>query len=107
MSYALGLGAGRPAPAAIAAFSGFLPTVEGFELDLDDRRGLEVAIGHGIHDSVIGVGFGREARDRLTAAGASVVYHESAMDHAIDPGFLERLGPWVDEVVDRTTAARP
>src|SRR3954449_10018014 len=48
MSYALGLGAGRPAPAGLLAFSGFMPTVEGFELDLSDREGLPVAIGHGI-----------------------------------------------------------
>ena len=47
MSYAVGLGAGRPAPAGIVALSGFMPTVEGFELDLSDRSGLPVAIGHG------------------------------------------------------------
>jgi phospholipase/carboxylesterase len=34
MSYALGLGAGRPAPAAILALSGFIPSVDGFEVDL-------------------------------------------------------------------------
>src|SRR5579863_6282804 len=31
MSYALGLGPGRPAPAGILAFSGFIPAVEGWE----------------------------------------------------------------------------
>src|ERR671910_2479973 len=40
MSYALGLGAGRPAPAGVLAFSGFVPMVEGFELDLEGRRAL-------------------------------------------------------------------
>src|SRR5205807_1563228 len=44
MSYALGLGAGRPRPAAIIALSGFIPTVEGFELDLS-RPLPPVAIG--------------------------------------------------------------
>ena len=38
MSYAFGLGAERPRPAGIIALSGFMPTVEGFELDLDGRR---------------------------------------------------------------------
>ena len=47
MSYALGLGAGRPQPAGILALSGFMPTVEGFDLDLADRSDLSVAIGHG------------------------------------------------------------
>ena len=35
MSYALGLAAGRPAPRALLAMSGFMPVVEGLELDLD------------------------------------------------------------------------
>src|SRR5215218_7130665 len=35
MSYSLGLAAERPAPAGILAFSGFIPTVEGWEPDLD------------------------------------------------------------------------
>ena len=34
MTYSLGLGSGRPRPAALAVFSSFLPTVAGFELDL-------------------------------------------------------------------------
>ena len=34
MSYALGLGGDRPAPAGILAFSGFVPTVEGWQPDL-------------------------------------------------------------------------
>ena len=34
MTYALGLGPGRPRPAALLALSGFIPDVEGCELDL-------------------------------------------------------------------------
>src|SRR6478735_7255073 len=33
MSYSLGLGPDRPAPAGIMAFSGFIPTVEGWQPD--------------------------------------------------------------------------
>ncbi len=33
MSYALSLGRGWPAPAGVIALSGFIPTVEGFEVD--------------------------------------------------------------------------
>ena len=91
MSYALGLGPGRPRPAGIMALSGFLPTVEGFDLDLAGARDLPVAIGHGTHDPVISVEFGRDARDRLTAAGADVTYRESPMPHTIDPQFLREL----------------
>jgi phospholipase/carboxylesterase len=93
MSYALGLGPGRPRPAGIMALSSFIPTVDGFELG--DATGLPVAIGHGTYDPVIGVQFGREARDRLTEAGADVTYRESPMPHAIDPRFLGELPDWV------------
>ena len=38
MSYALGLGADRPAPAGILAFSGFVPIVDGWQPDLASRQ---------------------------------------------------------------------
>jgi len=93
MTYAFGLGADRPRPAGLIALSGFIPTVEGFELG--DPTGLPVAIGHGIYDPVIGVQFGRWARERLEQAGADVTYRESPMAHTIDPGYLDELRGWV------------
>ncbi|MDX6666890.1 MAG: phospholipase/carboxylesterase [Solirubrobacteraceae bacterium] len=102
MAYALGLGRGRPAPAGILALSGFMPTVEGFELDLDNREGFPVAIGHGTLDQVIGVEWGRDARDRLTAAGADVLYREYPTPHTIDPRELPTFTEWV-----RKTLAAP
>lgn len=105
MSYALALGAGRPSPAALLAFSGFIPTVDGFELDLSARRGLSVAIGHGTQDPVIPVQFGRDARRRLVQAGARVLYRESPMFHAIDPLFLQVLRNWLSEVIQGVPAA--
>jgi phospholipase/carboxylesterase len=107
MSYALGLGAGRPRPAAIMALSGFIPEVEGFELDLGKAAGLPVAIGHGTHDPVISVDFGRDARDRLTAAGADVTYRESPMAHTIDPRFLSELPAWLRHALDSAAAEQP
>ena len=88
MSYALSLAAGRPPPAAILAMSGFLPTVEGFEPALADRAGLPVFISHGAYDGVIGVEWGRDARDRLAAAGLDVTYREDPVDHTIAPGAI-------------------
>jgi phospholipase/carboxylesterase len=100
MTYALGLGKGRPKPAALLAFSGFVPTVEGFELDLEGRL-PHVAIGHGVYDQVIGVEWGLRARDLLTEAGAEVLYREYPLPHAIDPGFLAELQPWLAESLAR------
>jgi phospholipase/carboxylesterase len=97
MSYAAGLGAGRPAPAGLLALSGFMPTVEGFELDLSGREGFPVAIGHGIHDPVISVEFGRDARARLEAAGAEVLYREAPVMHGLDPSFIATLQDWLVE----------
>lgn len=99
MSWALGLGRGRPAPAGIVGLSGFIPIVDGFDVDLSGRKGFRAAIGHGAHDQVIGVEWGRQARDLLTAAGADVLYRESPITHSIDPGFLEELRPWLAETI--------
>ena len=102
MSYALALGIGRPRPAGVLALSGFIPTVEGFELDLAGCAGLPVAIGHGTHDPVIGVEWGRDARDRLTTAGLAVTYREYPLPHMVDPGFLDELRRgWLVEALGR------
>lgn len=100
MSYALGLGADRPAPGGILALSGFMPTVDGFEIDLEGREGFPVAIGHGVGDPVIGIEWGRDARERLTDAGAAVTYAEYPLPHMVDPGYLDDLRrSWVPEVL--------
>jgi phospholipase/carboxylesterase len=99
MSYALGLGADRPAPAGIVALSGFLPRVPGFQLDLDSRAELPVAIGHGTQDPVIGVEYGREARKLLSEGGLDVTWRESPMMHGVDPGYLAELAGWLREAV--------
>jgi len=100
MTYAAGLGAGRPSPAALIALSGFIPAVEAFELDLSSRAGLPVAIGHGTFDPIIPAQFGREASERLEAAGLDVAYLESPMAHSVDPEFLRELAPWIRAILE-------
>jgi phospholipase/carboxylesterase len=95
MSYALSLGAGRTAPPALIALSGFIPQVEGFELALETHAQLPVAIGHGALDPIIPVEFGREAAKRLGEAGFHVIYRETPMGHTVDPAFLDELRPWL------------
>ena len=65
MSYAVGLGEGRPVPAGLLAFSGFVPTVDGWFAELEGREGLGVAIHHGANDPIISVEFARRARELL------------------------------------------
>jgi phospholipase/carboxylesterase len=98
MAHSLGEGTDRPRPAGVIALSGFIPQVEGWELG--DVTGLPLAIGHGTYDPVISVDFGRDARDRLTSAGADVTYRESPMAHTIDPAFLAELRGWVSARVE-------
>jgi phospholipase/carboxylesterase len=93
MAYAFALGKGRPRPAALIALSGFIPTVDGFELDLSEIP--PVAIGHGTYDPIISVEFGRRARQLLEEVGASVLYREYPLPHAIDPSFLIELRAWL------------
>ncbi len=95
MSYALGLGGGRPRPAAIIALSGFVPRVEGFAIDLDGLDGYPVAIAHGSLDPVIPVEFGREAKTMLEDAGAAVLYRETPVPHTIDPAVVRDLRSFV------------
>ena len=90
MSYALGLGKGRPRPAALLALSGFIPTVDGWEPDLEPPF-PPIAIVHGEYDPVISVEFARSARDVLEEAGADVLYREVPVDHTIDPAVLPEL----------------
>jgi phospholipase/carboxylesterase len=97
MAYSFSLGRGRPRPAALIALSSFIPTVEGFELDLAEIP--PVAIGHGTFDPIIPVEFGRQARRPLEEAGASVLYREYPLPHAIDPGFLGELRPWLEDAL--------
>jgi phospholipase/carboxylesterase len=101
MSYSLGLGPDRPAPAGILAFSGFIPVVDGWEPDV--QRDTRVFIAHGRRDPVIGVEFARRARELLH--GRDVEYHESDAAHHIDPAHVPAAIAWVRDVVPDAAAA--
>jgi phospholipase/carboxylesterase len=95
MSYALGLDGGRPAPAGILAFSGFVPVVDGWEPSLGDRSTLRAFVAHGRHDPVMEVGFARRARELLESGGVPVEYHESGAAHHIDPAHMPAAVDWL------------
>ena len=99
MSYAMGLGADRPAVAGILAFSGFVPTVEGWEPQLADRTGTRAFVSHGRRDPIIGVEFAERARELLEAGGLDVTYRESDLGHQIDPAHLREASAWLGETV--------
>src|SRR5918994_805365 len=49
MAYSLSLGEGRPQPAGLMAFSGFMPAVPGFQPHSGHRPRLPLGICHGTH----------------------------------------------------------
>ncbi len=94
MALALGLGAGLARrPFAVCGFSGFVPVVDGW--DIDPSGPPPVALGHGTHDPVIPIEFGRAARDRILAAGGELLYEEYPLPHAIDPQFVVTVREWL------------
>jgi phospholipase/carboxylesterase len=103
MSYSLGLAGERPAPAGILAFSGFIPTVDGWQPDLASRPHLPVFITHGRRDPIMDVDFARRARALLDAGGLPVEYHESDAAHQIDPDHIPAAVRWLAA----TTAETP
>ena len=96
MSYSLGLGRGRPAPAGILVFSGFVPVVEGWSPDLGGRQNLRVFVAHGRNDPIMQVDFARRARELLEGGGLDVEYHESDVAHSIDPRHARSAVEWLD-----------
>ena len=93
MSYALGLGPDRPAPAGILAFSGFVPTVEGWWPDLP--RPTRALIVHGRRDPIMAIDFARRAHALLQDAGMDVEYHESDGGHWIEPAHAAQAAGWL------------
>ena len=93
MSYSLSLGADRPAPAGILAFSGFIPVVDGWTAQLP--RPTRVFIAHGRDDPIIDVGFARRAREQLVEGGLDIEYHEGDYGHWIEPADAAAASDWL------------
>jgi len=99
MSYATGLDPNRPRPAGILAFSGFVPTVDGWVPDVATREGMPVFVAHGRNDQVIGVEFARRATALLEAGGLDVEYRESEAAHNIDPADINPAIDWIQRAL--------
>ena len=99
MSYALGLGENRPAPAGILVFSGFVPVVPDWA-PVTAGRHTRVFVAHGRADPIMDVGFARRARELLEAGGLDVEYHESDVAHQIDPAHVPAASEWLRSVLE-------
>ena len=99
MSYATGLGADRPRPAGVLAFSGPIPTVDGWTADLPSRAGMPVLIAHGRTDQAVRVEFATRARSLLADAGLEVTYCHSGGGHEIDDRTIGKAIHWLAGVL--------
>jgi phospholipase/carboxylesterase len=100
MSYAMALSGDRPPVAAILAFSGFVPIVEDWQPQLEDRSETRAFIAHGKGDPIMEIGFARRARELLEAGGLEVTYRESDVGHQIDPRDVPLAAEWLSQVID-------
>lgn len=100
MSYAMALGADRPAVAGILAFSGFVPSVEGWQPQFEDRLGTRAFVAHGRQDPIMEIEFAHRARELLQAGGLDVEYHESDVGHQIDPAHVPAAVEWLRGTID-------
>jgi phospholipase/carboxylesterase len=89
MSYTMAFDPERPVVAGVLAFSGFIPTVEGWAPDL--TRPIPAFVAHGRNDPIMSVEFARAARDQLP----DVEYHESDAAHHIDPAHVGPAVSWL------------
>jgi phospholipase/carboxylesterase len=90
----LGLARDRPRPAAIIALGGFYP-LDDVPLDLGPPF-PPLVLAHGRADDVVPVGEVRAVVDRLHEAGAAFAYHETGIDHHLDPLVKPSLRAFLD-----------
>ena len=100
MSYAMALGADRPAVAGILAFSGFVPTVEGWEPSFDDRSGTaRLRRPRPPRPDHRGRASPQRARELLEQGGLEVTYRESDARAPDRPGAPARRDGWLGETL--------
>lgn len=95
MSFATGLGPGRPAPAGILGISGFIPTVDGWSADFAGRPGTRVLVAHGRNDPVIPFTFAEQAREATERGGLDLTALDSDGAHNIDPSWVLPISEWL------------
>jgi phospholipase/carboxylesterase len=87
--------------AGVVAMSGRLPRqVLEREPDREALKGKPVLVTHGLYDSVLPIGQGREARDYLRALPVALAYREYPMAHEVSAESLRDVTTWLTAALD-------
>ena len=87
--------------AGVVAMSGrILPEVLPRVAPPDTLAGLPILLVHGTADPVLGIEYGRAARDRLSALPVALTYREYPMGHQVTEESLADVAAWLRERLD-------
>ena len=99
LALALGLRrSDRAHPAGVLAMSGYLPEVDGVDLDWDAAAEIPVLVQHGTDDPMIPVERARETARTLAEHGVPVTYTEYPMGHNVAMESVQQAHEWLLEV---------
>lgn len=59
---------------------------------------VPVFMAHGEHDPIVPLALGRQAADRLEAAGYSVEWHSYPMPHSVSPEEIQAIDAWLEAI---------
>lgn len=85
---------GRPRPAGCLAFCGFVPPIDGLEVDTGAPIGTPVALVAATHDRFLPIEASRQSAALLAEWGAPVLYEELDGDHGISDAAAGIGGHW-------------
>ena len=86
--------------AGILALSGYLPLPEGLADEVSQaNRDVPIFMAHGTQDPVIPLSWATRSRDRLTALGYAIDWHEYPMPHSVCAEEIADIGRWVRGVL--------
>jgi len=94
MSYAFSLT--RPQEVkGVVAHSGYIPENTQLVFDWPGMKGKDFFVAHGTLDPVIGIQFGRRAKELLEKNNANVVYREYPIPHAMSEESVSDFSSWL------------
>jgi phospholipase/carboxylesterase len=86
--------------AGILALSTYLPLAETLSAEAAPaNREVPIFFAHGSYDPVIPLAMATASRERLTAAGYAVRWHEYPMPHSVCAEEIDAIGAWLREVL--------